>query len=96
MYQKSGFLVKRALQSLNVLLYCTKWEERRSRGCVSSDQEQECNFVVKDYQDLCLRLLPGQTRAEVNYVLCYFGGTENLIRCTQSGPIEVLTSYFHG
>lgn len=30
-------------------LDCTyRWEERLSRGRVVSDQERECNFVVKD------------------------------------------------
>lgn len=37
----------------------------------------ECNFVVKDYRDLHLRLLLGQTRAKVNQVLSYFGARES-------------------
>lgn len=35
-----------------------------------------------------LNLLPGQTRAELNWVLCYFSCTENLFNCAQSGPIQ--------
>lgn len=39
--------------------------------------KHECNSVVKDYEDLCLRLLPGQTRAKVNHVQDYFSDEES-------------------
>lgn len=68
-YQKHNLFFFR---SLGTLLTVPKREKSHSGGCASSEPKHECNFVVKDYRDLCFRLLPGQTRAKVNRVQCYF------------------------
>lgn len=90
MCQQSGILVKCTPffsdQSLSMLLTVPKWEERHGSGCVSSDQDPECNFVVKDYWDCSLLLLPGQTRAKVSHVLGYFS-------CAESDQVRTVRSY---
>lgn len=53
MFHRSGIPIEKALplffvQSLSVVLKTPKWGERYSSGCQYTDQEPQCNLVVKD------------------------------------------------